>query len=200
MAEPSDRTRWLSTARAPTAARSGTRPSFWTRSPTGSSTAFDPRDIYTAEPGALVSTEPYASFVVENALGDGDDQPLACMRIGVGREYMVKHTLNDATTSDRIDNEIKTVLRDRLGASLVESVDPLHPDDPAVPDMAYTFQDALAEILPIHTGICAATSRHRATTPERHLDAAAVDRPVPSVSGRTSRSPCSNQTDSDAQG
>ena len=42
------------------------------------------------------------------------------------------------------------MLRDRLGASLVESVDPLHPDDPAVPDMEYTFRDALAELLPIH--------------------------------------------------
>ena len=72
------------------------------------------------------------------------------MRIGIVREYLVKHTQNDAAISDRIDNEIKTVLRDRLGASLVESVDPLHPDDPAVPNMDYTFQDALAEILPIH--------------------------------------------------
>ena len=130
---------------------------------------FDPRDIYTALPEALVSTEPYASYVVEDvervmrqrvrarlrvdegAPGDdGGDAPLAGMRVGIVREYMVKHTPNDAAISDRIDDEIKTVLRDRLGASLVESVDPLHPDDPAVENMAYTFQDALAEILPIH--------------------------------------------------
>ena len=114
---------------------------------------FDPRDIYTAVPGSLVSTEPYASYVVEDvegAPGEGGDRPLAGMRIGIVREYMVKHTLNDAAVSDRIDTEIKSVLRDRLGASLVESVDPLYPDDPAVENMAYTFQDALAEILPIH--------------------------------------------------
>lgn len=111
---------------------------------------FDPRDIYTAVPEALVSTEPYAGFIVEEAPGDGDDKPLAGMRIGIVREYMVKHTLNDAAISDRIDDEIKSVLRDRLGASLVESVDPLYPDDPAVPDMEYTFRDALAELLPIH--------------------------------------------------
>ena len=111
---------------------------------------FDPRDIYTAVPEALVSTEPYAGFVVEEAPGDGDDKPLAGMRIGIVREYMVKHTLNDAAISDRIDDEIKSVLRDRLGASLVESIDPLYPDDPAVPDMEYTFRDALAELLPIH--------------------------------------------------
>ncbi len=111
---------------------------------------FDPRDIYTAVPDALVSTEPYAGFVVDGVAGDRGEQPLAGMRIGVVREYMVEHTQNDAAIGDRIDNEIKTVLRDRLGASLVESVDPLYPDDPAVPNMAYTFQDALAEILPIH--------------------------------------------------
>ena len=111
---------------------------------------FDPRDIYTALPEALVSTEPYADFVVEEVADDPGEKPLAGMRIGIVREYMVKHTLNDAAISDRIDDEIKSVLRDRLGATLVESVDPLHPDDPAVPDMTYTFQDALAEILPIH--------------------------------------------------
>ena len=115
---------------------------------------FDPRDIYTAVPEALVSAGPYAGFVVdevpEERGDDPDEKPLAGMRIGIVREYMVKHTLNDAAISDRIDDEIKTVLRDRLGATLVESVDPLYPDDPAVPDMAYTFQDALAELLPIH--------------------------------------------------
>ena len=115
---------------------------------------FDPRDIYAAVPEGLVSTEPYADAVVEDVPEEGDDdqgeKPLAGMRIGIVREYMVKHTLNDAAISDRIDDEIKTVLRDRLGATLVESVDPLHPDDPDVPDMEYTFQDALAEVLPIH--------------------------------------------------
>ena len=114
---------------------------------------FDPRDIYTAVPEALVSTEPHAGFVVEAAPEDGGDpgeKPLAGMRVGIVREYMVEHTLNDAAISDRIDDEIKTVLRDRLGATLVESVDPLYPNDSTVPDMEYTFRDALAEVLPIH--------------------------------------------------
>ena len=115
---------------------------------------FDPRDIYAAVPEGLVSTEPYTAAVVEDVPEDGSEdaaeKPLAGMRIGIVREYMVKHTLNDAAISDRIDDEIKTVLRDRLGATLVESVDPLHPDDPDVPNMEYSFQDALAEVLPIH--------------------------------------------------
>src|SRR5205814_3986118 len=44
----------------------------------------------------------------------------------------------------------KKVLRDQLGAEIVESHDPKYPDDPDVPNMTYTFQQALAEILPIH--------------------------------------------------
>ena len=40
------------------------------------------------------------------------------------------------------------MLRDKLGAELVESVDPMYADDPTVPNMKYTFQDAFAEILP----------------------------------------------------
>ena len=110
---------------------------------------FDPRDIYTAVPGGLVATAPYASFTVNEDPSDGAKR-LSGVRIGIVREYMVKHTLNDAAISDQIDNETKTVLRDQLGASLVESVDPLYPDDPVVSNMEYTFQDALAEILPIH--------------------------------------------------
>ena len=60
----------------------------------------------------------------------------------------MKHTKNDEAISDQIDKEIKKILRDKLGAELVESVDPMYPDDPTVPNMKYTFQDAFAEILP----------------------------------------------------
>jgi len=42
------------------------------------------------------------------------------------------------------------VLRDELGATLVESFDPKYPDDPEIPNMEYGFQAALAEIVPIH--------------------------------------------------
>ncbi len=109
---------------------------------------FDPRDIYTALPKALVSKEPYASFVVDGKRSGG--KPLAGMRIGIVREYMVKHTANDRAMSDLVNEEIKKVLRDELGAELVESFDPLYPDDPSIPNMTYNFQQALAEILPFH--------------------------------------------------
>jgi amidase len=109
---------------------------------------FDPRDIYTALPKGIISKAPYSSFVGANAKNPA--KPLAGMRIGIVREFMVKHTANDVAVSDLVDAEIKKVLRDQLGAEIVESHDPQYPDDPNVPNMKYTFQQALAEILPAH--------------------------------------------------
>ncbi len=109
---------------------------------------YDPRDIYSALPRALISEDPYASVVVDReTMGS---KPLAGMRIGVVREYMVKHTENDAAMSDLVNEEIIRVLRDELGAEIVESFDPEYPDDPSIPNMEYDFQDAIAEILPVH--------------------------------------------------
>jgi len=108
---------------------------------------FDPRDIYTALPKGLTPREPYASFA--NAAA-ANGRALAGLRVGIVREYMVRHAANDAATSDLVNAEIRSVLRDRLGATLVESYDPMYPDDPSIPNMTYTFQQALAEILPIH--------------------------------------------------
>ena len=51
------------------------------------------------------------------------DKPLKGVRIGIVREFMVKHAKNDEAISDQIDKEIKTILRDKLGAELVESVE-----------------------------------------------------------------------------
>jgi len=107
---------------------------------------YESADMFSAIPKALIPKEPYTSFVV----GDKDvkNRPLKGMRVAIAREFMVKHTKNDVAISDQIDKEIKTVLRDKLGAELVESVDPLYKDDPTVPNMKYTFQQAFAEILP----------------------------------------------------
>jgi amidase len=110
---------------------------------------FDPRDIYTALPKGLISQQPYASYAAP-AAGAKAKKPLAGMRIGIVREYMVTHAANDRAMSDLVNAEITRVLRDELGAELVESVDPMYPDDPSIPNMAYTFQQALAEILPLH--------------------------------------------------
>jgi amidase len=108
---------------------------------------FDSKDIFTAIPAGLIPTEPFESFVVTDEQLQSNARPLQGMRIGIVREYMVDHTPNDAAINARVDKEIKAVLRDQLGAEIVESVDPMYPDDPTVPNMAYTFQDALAEVL-----------------------------------------------------
>jgi Asp-tRNA(Asn)/Glu-tRNA(Gln) amidotransferase A subunit family amidase len=103
------------------------------------------RDMFTAIPRSMIPEQPYRSALVTEAAVES--KPLAGVRIGVVREFMVKHGPNDAAISDLIDKEIKTVLRDRLGAELVESIDPLYPDDPDVENMKYSFSHALAEIL-----------------------------------------------------
>ena len=102
-------------------------------------------DMYTAMPPALIPDEPYTSFLVDES--KVDDRPLAGMRIGLVREFMVKHTKNDEAIINQINLEAKTILRDQLGAELVQSTDPQVEPDPDIPVMRYTFEDALSEIL-----------------------------------------------------
>jgi Asp-tRNA(Asn)/Glu-tRNA(Gln) amidotransferase A subunit family amidase len=109
---------------------------------------FQSEDIFSAIPKGIIPKEPYASFLVaDNGV---KDKPLKGLRVGVVRDFMVKHTKNDEAISDLIDKEIKTVVRDKLGATLIEFVDPMYGDDPSIPNMTYSFRDAMAEILP-HT-------------------------------------------------
>ncbi len=109
---------------------------------------FDPRDPFTALPKTLASEKPYASFAINDAMLKQDGKPLKGMRIAILREHMVKTTKNHVAISDQIDKEIKTVLRDQLGAELVETSAADYPDDPDVPNLRFSFNDALAEILP----------------------------------------------------
>lgn len=105
---------------------------------------FDPKDHYTALPRPYATDKPYV-----NALSaPGQAKPLAGMRIGVVREFMVKHNPGHASVSDGVNKELK-VLKD-LGAELVETIDPEYADDPSIPNMAFGFQEAIAEILPFH--------------------------------------------------
>jgi len=109
---------------------------------------YDSRDPFTALPNALISDRPYASFAVSDGALASRPKPLQGMRIAILREHMVKRTPNHEAISDQLDHEIKTVLRDKLGADLVETITPAYPDDPDVPNMKYTFSDALSELLP----------------------------------------------------
>jgi len=109
---------------------------------------YDSRDPFTALPKALVPAQPYASFSVDDRALASSPRPLQGMRIAILREHMVKRTRNHEAISDQIDREIKTVLRDRLGAELVETATPEYPDDPDIPNLKYTFADAFSELLP----------------------------------------------------
>jgi Asp-tRNA(Asn)/Glu-tRNA(Gln) amidotransferase A subunit family amidase len=128
---------------------------------------YETADMFTAIPKALIPKEPYSSFVV----GDKDvpSRPLKGMRVGIAREFMVKHTRNDVAISDQIDKEIKAVLRDKLGAELVESADPMYADDPAVPNMKYTFPSISGSGRPQASwnSPCPAGTSPRSTTPWR---------------------------------
>lgn len=109
---------------------------------------FSSTDPFTAVPKGLIPDKPYASFAITDATLKQDAKPLKGMRIVLLREHFVKRTLNHEAISDQIDNEVKTILRDQLGAEIVETIDPAYPDDPYIPNLRYTFADALSELLP----------------------------------------------------
>ncbi len=106
---------------------------------------FKSGDMFTAMPKGLIPEQPYTSFLVTDA--EVSKRPLEGMRIGLVAEFMAKHTKNDAAIIDQIKNEVKTVLRDKLGAELVQSTETLYEPDPEIPVMRYTFEKAISEIL-----------------------------------------------------
>lgn len=108
---------------------------------------YDPDDIFTALPKPIIPDEPYSSFVVANS--STKSTSLAGVRIGVVREFMIKPNPNNVAINELNNGEIKAILGGKLGATLVESVDATYGDDPEVDDMTYTFQDAIAEVLPV---------------------------------------------------
>jgi amidase len=109
---------------------------------------FDPRDPFTALPKGLIPEQPYRSFSVSDADLNKNAKPLKGVRVALLREHFAKKTLNHVAISDQIDQEAKAVLRDQLGAELVETVTPDYADDPEVANLRYTFSDALSELLP----------------------------------------------------
>ena len=108
---------------------------------------YDPRDIWTAVPRVSVLEGGYAQHIVESP-GRGE---LSDVRIGVIRESMLKFpgVRADEPVVDAAVREIDEVLGEYLGATLVESVDPLWPDDPNIENMQPSYSDALAELIPV---------------------------------------------------
>ncbi len=90
---------------------------------------YDPRDPFTTVPRSSVLSTPYAG----HARATGAAGSLKSIRLGVIRESMVYPV--GSKTEEPIVNaatkEIKGVLGGQLGATLVESTDPLWKPDPS---------------------------------------------------------------------
>jgi len=108
---------------------------------------YDPRDPFTTVSRASVRDESFAA----SAASPGAPGSLTGVRIGVIRESMLKFpgVMADVPIADAAAKEIKEVLGGRLGATLVESTDPLWQDDPDVENMRTSYTRALAEFVPI---------------------------------------------------
>jgi amidase len=108
---------------------------------------YDPRDPFTAVPRSSVLSTPYASHVNT----PGTPGALAGMRIGVIRESMVypKGSKTEEPIVSAATREIKEMLAQKLGATLVESTDPLWTRDPDIEVMKVDYRRALAQLVPL---------------------------------------------------
>jgi Asp-tRNA(Asn)/Glu-tRNA(Gln) amidotransferase A subunit family amidase len=107
---------------------------------------YDPRDPYTTVPRSSVLGT-YASHVEM----PGTPGALAGVRIGVIRESMAypKGSRTEEPIVSAATREIKEMLGGKLGATLVESSDPLWTRDPDIEVMKVDYRRALAQLVPI---------------------------------------------------
>jgi Asp-tRNA(Asn)/Glu-tRNA(Gln) amidotransferase A subunit family amidase len=108
---------------------------------------YDPRDPYTTVPRSSVLSAPYAN----HAGASGAPGSLAGMRIGIVRESMLMRPGEKATVPicTAAAAEIKAMLGQKLGATLVESSDPLWEPDRDIEPMRVDFRTALARLVPV---------------------------------------------------
>jgi hypothetical protein len=107
---------------------------------------YDPRDPYTTVPRPSVLAARYA----DHARASGAPGSLTGARIGVVRESMLNPGTKGAEPiTAAVAREIKAILGARLGATLVESSDPLWQPDPEVEPMTTDFRRALARLVPV---------------------------------------------------
>ena len=107
---------------------------------------YDPRDVFTTVPRSSILSTPYASH-----LSAGEPGSLKGMRIGIIRESMVYPTgsLAEEPIVNAADREMKEILQDKLGATLVESGHPMWTPDPSLEKMKVDFCTALARLVPV---------------------------------------------------
>ena len=107
---------------------------------------YDPRDPYTTVPRSSV-----LPAFAPHARASGEPGALRGRRIGVVRESMLVRpgVFASSVIPPAAAAEIKAVLGDRLGATLVESADPLWRPDPDLEVMRTDFRRALARLVPV---------------------------------------------------
>jgi len=108
---------------------------------------YDPRDVFTTVSRASIINGSFAAA----ASSPGAVGSLKGVRIGVIRESMLTFpgVKADEPIAQAAAKEIKDVLGTQLGATLVESTDPLWSDDPAIENMKTSYSRALAELVPV---------------------------------------------------
>jgi len=108
---------------------------------------YDSRDIFTTVPRVSQPQEPLAP----SGATPGSKGSLKGMRIGVIRESMLifPGLKADEPIVNAAVAEIKNVIGGHLGATLVESSDPLFKDDPEIENMTVDYTRALAEVVPL---------------------------------------------------
>ena len=108
---------------------------------------YDPRDPFTTVPRGSVLSTPYASHISTS----GARGALDGIRLGIIRESMLipPGSLTEVPIVTAAAKEIKAILGEHLGATLVESSDPLWPPDADLETMKTDFRRALARLVPI---------------------------------------------------
>ena len=107
---------------------------------------YDPRDPFTTVPRSSVLSSGYARHVQTSAA----PAALGGVRIGIVRESMLNPGVKAAEPiTTAVAKEIKSILGEKLGATLVESSDPLWTPDPELEQMKPDFRRALAALVPV---------------------------------------------------
>lgn len=108
---------------------------------------YDPRDPFTTVPRSSILATPYINHLSHG----GSEGALRGMRIGVVRESMIipEGSLAERPIVAAANAEIKAILRDHLGATLVQSSDPQAENDPELETMGVDFRTAVARLVSI---------------------------------------------------
>ena len=108
---------------------------------------YDPRDPYTTVPRSSVLDGPYANHISRS----GDTGALEGVRLGVIRESLIipEGSKTEEPIVTAANAEIKSVLGDHLGATLVESSHRWAKPDPDMEQMTVDFRRALARLVPV---------------------------------------------------